>query len=114
MNLRQIRLKHNLTMKELGSLVDVSESAISYIERGKRYPSHEVLLKLSEVLGCSVSDLIGDSHENNPSPSSGKSSAFLSDPEEIMLDAYRELNEQGQMKVYDYMLDLIRGGRYSK
>lgn len=31
-----------------------------------------------------------------------------------MLEAYRELNAEGQRKVYDYILDLINTGMYSK
>jgi len=106
-NLRRFRKSRKITMKELGDLVGVSESMISYYEKGTRAPSFEILLKLGEVLDCSVSDLIGDSHSHSDEES------YLSDPESIMLEAYRELNEHGQQKVYDYILDLLRGG-YSK
>ncbi|MBQ9028720.1 MAG: helix-turn-helix transcriptional regulator [Lachnospiraceae bacterium] len=106
-NLRRFRKMRKITMKELGDLVGVSESMICYYEKGTRAPSFEILLKLGEVLDCSVSDLVGDSHL------SSENESFLSDPESIMLEAYRELNEHGQQKVYDYILDLLRGG-YSK
>lgn len=64
--LREIRKnKTNLTMKELGDMVGVSESAIGYWETGKRQPSLEMLSKLAEVLGCRVSDIIGDESEED-------------------------------------------------
>lgn len=56
--LREIRKSRGLTMKELGALVDVSEAAIGYYETGKRSMNYEMLLKLSEALGCSVSDIV--------------------------------------------------------
>lgn len=58
-NLRYIRkTKTQLTMKQLGELVGATESAIANYETGKRQPSYEMLLKLSEVLGCTVADIM--------------------------------------------------------
>lgn len=58
-NLRYIRkTKTQLTMKQLGELVGVTESAIYNYEVGKREPDYEMLLKLSEALGCSVADIM--------------------------------------------------------
>ena len=58
-NLRYIRkTKTQLTMKQLGELVGVTESAIYNYEAGKREPDYEMLLKLSEALGCSVADIM--------------------------------------------------------
>ncbi|MDU1280018.1 MAG: helix-turn-helix domain-containing protein [Clostridium sp.] len=49
-NLRLLRKASNITMKELGSLVGVSEQAISQYERGLREPGIEILNKISHVL----------------------------------------------------------------
>lgn len=56
--LRQIRKSRNLTMKELGKKVGVSEAAIGYYETEKRMMNYEMLLKLAEALDCSVKDII--------------------------------------------------------
>lgn len=56
--LRQIRKSRNMTMKELGKKVGVSEAAIGYYETEKRTISYEMLLKLSEALDCTVNDII--------------------------------------------------------
>jgi len=53
-------------MKDLAELSGVSESAIGMYETGKRKPSFEVLLRLSEALGCTVDELV---RENEKSPS---------------------------------------------
>ena len=65
-NLRRIRKQERLTMKHLADLSGVSESAIGMYETGKRKPSFEVLLRLSEALGCTVDELVRG-EENNPS-----------------------------------------------
>lgn len=58
--LRELRKSKKLTMKELGKMVDVSESMIGLIEKGKRNPSYETLLKLTEVFDVSVDALINN------------------------------------------------------
>lgn len=61
-NLRYLRkTRTKLTMKQLGEIVGVSESAIWNYEAGKREPDYEMLLKLSEAIGCSVADIMEDS-----------------------------------------------------
>lgn len=47
-------------MKQLGEIVGVSESAIWNYEVGKREPDYEMLLKLSEAIGCTVADIMED------------------------------------------------------
>lgn len=49
-NIRLIRKSCNITMKALGSLVGVSEQAISQYERGLREPGIEILNKISHAL----------------------------------------------------------------
>lgn len=58
--IREIRKALGLTMKELGAMVGVSESAISQYETGKRQPDNEMLLKLGEALDVSVGYLLGE------------------------------------------------------
>jgi transcriptional regulator with XRE-family HTH domain len=54
--LRRKRKKRKLTQKELGKLVDVSDSYISKIELGNSVPSLRLLNKISVVLGSSIKD----------------------------------------------------------
>lgn len=56
--LRARRKECNLTMKQLGEMVGVSESAISQYETGKRQADFETLLKLGDALDCSVDYLL--------------------------------------------------------
>ena len=57
-NLRLLRKRSGLTMKELADKVGVTESAVGYWETGKRTPKYEMLLKLGEALDCSVADIM--------------------------------------------------------
>ena len=70
--LRSARKEKGLTMKELGALVGVSESAISQYETGKREMDFETLLKIGEILECSTDYLLrGEGKKNNPPPDEG-------------------------------------------
>ena len=62
-NLREIRKKNNLSMKKLAELIGMAESTLSLYESGKREPDNQTLLKLSEVLNCSIDYLLGNSDE---------------------------------------------------
>lgn len=70
--MRAARKAKGLTMKELGKLIGVSESAISQYETGKREMDYETLLKIGEVLECSTDYLLrGDREQKKPTPESG-------------------------------------------
>lgn len=92
MNLREIRKSRGLTMKQLGDMVGVTESAIGLWETGKREPKNEMLLKLGEALDCSVLDIIGADnivrlHSESP-----------------LETKYKALDKHGK-KVVDFVLD---------
>ena len=70
--LRKLRKKNNLSMKELGKVLNVSESTISLYESGKREPDFETLIKLAEYFNVSTDYLLGRSdakeQPNEPMP----------------------------------------------
>ena len=57
--IRSIRKSRGMTMKELGSLIGVSEAAVSQYETGKRNVDNETLYKIGEVFDVSASYLLG-------------------------------------------------------
>ena len=57
--LRNLRKQKNLTQKQLAALIGVKNSIISFYEVGDRFPSPEMLIKLSRVLGVSTDYLLG-------------------------------------------------------
>lgn len=61
--IRNLRKKKGITMKELGRLVDLSESTISVYERGKHAPDLETLIRLADIFGVSVDYLLDRKEE---------------------------------------------------
>lgn len=56
--IRKLRKKKGITMKELGRLVDLSESTISVYETGKHAPDLPTLIRLADIFGVSVDYLL--------------------------------------------------------
>lgn len=63
-NLKYYRLKNQLSMKELASLVGVSAMAISHYESGERRPGMDTIKALADVLGVKVTDFLNNRNEN--------------------------------------------------
>lgn len=58
-NIRELRKNKNLTMKELGAILGVSESTISLYETGKRQPDYDILCNIADYFDTSVDYLLG-------------------------------------------------------
>ena len=65
-NMRHLRKKKGMTMKELGELVGVAEITISTYETGKREPSLEILCKIADVLDVSLDMLVRGKEKDRP------------------------------------------------
>jgi len=56
--IRRLKITRGLSQVELGERTDLSESAISMIERGLRGVSMQTLTRLAEVLGVNTGWLL--------------------------------------------------------
>ena len=90
--LRDLRKQKDLTQKQLGKLIGVQDSVISFYELGDRMPSPEVIVKLATVLHVSADYLMGlDKHMTVDL------SGLYSDDVELvrhLVDVLRKKNEQ--------------------
>ena len=57
--LKRLRLQTGLTQKELADKMGLTKAVISYYELQERYPSPEVLVKLSAIFHVSTDYLLG-------------------------------------------------------
>jgi len=58
MTIRKLRLEKGYTQKELADKLGISESAVSLIENGKRKLKLETAIKLAEIFGVSLDELV--------------------------------------------------------
>lgn len=59
--IREIRVENRLTAKQFGNIFNVSESAVSLYESGKRTPNKDLILKMAYYFNVSTDYLLGKS-----------------------------------------------------
>lgn len=65
--IRSLRKEKNITMKRLGEIIGVSESAVSQYENGKRQPDNETLIKIANCFGVTVDYILGRNNDYSSS-----------------------------------------------
>jgi len=63
--LKKLRLENKLNQKQVADRVGLAISAISSYESGIRYPSYDVLIKLSKIFHVSTDYLLGIKNTRN-------------------------------------------------
>lgn len=62
--LAKLRRAHNYTQERFATLLDVSRQSVSRWENGTAFPETEKLIRISEMLDCSIDYLLKDSIED--------------------------------------------------
>ena len=62
-NLKEARLKRNLSQKEVADQIGVAKSTYSLYESGNREPSVQTIKKIADVLNVSADELLGLSEQ---------------------------------------------------
>ena len=65
-NLKELREKAGLSMRELGRQVGEDHSNIRYWEQTGKIPRSDVLIPLAKALGISVDELLGQPRKRTP------------------------------------------------
>ncbi|MGD9568252.1 MAG: helix-turn-helix domain-containing protein [Sedimentibacter sp.] len=60
-----LRIRSNLTSKELSKILNISESSVSLIENGKRKPSLEIVVKIAGYFKVTTDFLLGVSDSSH-------------------------------------------------
>lgn len=58
------RIERDLLQSELAQMVGVSKTHIYCIEKGRRKASFETMIRIANVLRCSVDELIGTDNKS--------------------------------------------------
>ena len=102
MNLKFYRKESGLTQKEVAAHLGVAESTYNLYESGKRKIGLEDLLKLGELYGCTVDDLL------NNKKAATASGDGLSDEEQILIRLFRILPADHRAAIIRRLQELER------
>lgn len=109
--IRQLRVEHQMTQEELGAKVGVQKAAIYKYENGLVVNlKRSILEKLAIALQTTPTYLMGmeDKQDEQCAPFE------LSPIQTKLLNAFDQLNDEGQTKAVEYVEDLVLTGRYKK
>lgn len=91
--LKTLRLRANLTQKDLAGIIGVSVPTVQFWENGTKKPSMGAIISLSAALRVSADTLLGISAQ------AASISAVLSNAEKNLLDDFRSLDLHGKRLV---------------
>lgn len=121
--IKEYRQEHSCSMDQFAKLSGLSKAYISILERnvnpvnGKAIiPSLETIKAVSLAIGMDFNDVIAMLDGDQPVflNADSASTSVLTSVQTKLLDAFDELNEEGQTKVIEYAEDLCRTGYYKK
>lgn len=112
--LRELRNTRGLSQQKLADNLKTSKSSVNMYERGDREPGLEMLETIADFFNVDMDYLIGKSNVANkmlyqliPEPNNPQKSIELSAREEIFVENYRQLTEEGKIKAEIYIEDLL-------
>ena len=108
--LRQAREQAGLTQQAFADKLGVTKSAIGNYENGVSSPKWDVLVKIFDILHVEPNFLYQDDFSSDGLPLT----RALPPIQVSLLDAFDQLNEEGQTKAVEYVEDLVMTGRYKK
>lgn len=108
-NIRLLRRKKNISMKELGKIVGVAESTISLYETEKREPDISTLIKLAKYFGVTIDYILGASD----APFGEKGDYYIelapeSSDEREVLAMYREIKKRGNNEAVQMFFNSLK------
>ena len=85
LKLKQQRQKKNWSLQDLATKTGLSKSYLNEIENGKKYPKHDKILQLSEILECKFDEMVSTKLDKSLAPISEviKSDFFKEIPLEL-------------------------------
>lgn len=93
--LRKLREQHNLTTRELGEIVGVSNATVSRYETGKRDPDLNIAYKMAQHFGVTLEYLCGEDNETDI---------------DTLTDLYSKLSKEAREEAIKYITYLYEKG----
>lgn len=101
--IRERRKALDMTLKQLASVVGVSEGAISHYETGRREPDPDMLGRIANALNVSVDYILGRDERVASSFKQPTEKAPSDESVERGIDLFRQLSEENKAQVMQYM-----------
>lgn len=105
--IKLLRTSRNMTQKDFAEKLNISVSSLSSYEAERLTPAFNTIVKMSEVLELPISKIIG-------AINSGEIISNITKEEEMFLNIFRALSDEGRSKIISNAQDLYEIDRYRK
>jgi len=105
-NVRRARKNRGITQEELAKMVGVAKSTITGYEKNYRAPHALMITKIASALDVTGDELLG--LPDRPEP------VGLMKREKQLIADFRNLSDEGQSALIEYLDTLARSGKYIK
>lgn len=102
---KKLRKEKGWTQARLAMEANISQQAVSFIERGRNEPSAEMIRTLADTFGVSISELMGEDQQAVPA---------IVREEQHILAVFRRLNRAGRDQLLQYLDYLETRPEYKK
>lgn len=104
MKLKYFRELNGFTQSDLAKFAGTTRNMISNYEIGRSEPNFEILCELARVLGCEITDLVGETGNPVMQEAHGQVlKRLLTDDEAALIQAYREADPVYQTVALDIL-----------
>ena len=100
-NLRKLRIKAGISLRELARQINEQPSNVSYWERTGKLPKSEVLIPMAEALGVTVEQLLNEAAQKKKKKQGGKLG--------LVLEELATLPRRQQQEVVNAMESMVAG-----
>ena len=104
-NIKNLRLQHGLSQRELAEIAGVTDKAVSTWELDKKDPRMGAIQRMADYFGIKKSDIIEPVHEVATADTLRvvKSKNFLSEDESKLVNKYRSMDVNKQQIVQSFV-----------
>ena len=89
--LKELRIEHGLTQKELALQLGITQDSISLWEKGKRTPDTQYIIKMAEIFNVSTDYLVGRTDDLGNVTAMPSAVPALAVDERRLLECFRAL-----------------------
>ena len=105
--IKNFRLDRNLTQKQLAEMLHLTPNNICEWEKGRSYPSFDVLIKLADLMEVSTDYLLGREADDEKIFTPDTPAPTLPSIERELLTDFRKLPEELRHRASKYMKRLV-------
>lgn len=109
-----LRKQRGISLTHLNNAIGAYRGKITDVRAGKTSFTNEEIEILAKKLNTSIDYLLGNTDDPAPAQSTEAALNPLTPQEERMLALFREMNEEGQEFVANFVDTMVKSGKYKK